>query len=248
MEMLHDANNKPKTDASNDGTQGALKRAAQGSKIKKHWNAAELRAKLAEMKLHIMAGLDDQEIQQMIGVSSVARYNELKKELYRQEQASLNQKSTEDVYLEYSWAQQQVIRELDDALANIPENQPNAVVGALRAKSEIIDKILKTGQDMGIINKEPERKTVLHGHVVANMSMADLRKAIVGETNQLAGALARYGEVGMGDADLPGSRPDAPTFTSQEKGGMNKSGPTKAEAARLSRQAVKRTKVIDVPE
>ena len=174
----------------------------------------------------------------------VGKYNELKKELYRQEEASLQSKTTEDVYLEYKWAQEKCLEDLDNAIVAIPENQPNAVVGAIKAKSEILDKILKTGQDIGVIAKTPERKVIIHGHIVAQMSNKELRQTIAQETRMLASAVDKYGDV-----DMMGNPIDskAPTFSPQGKTGMNLSGPVKAAAARASRQAVKRTKIIDVP-
>jgi len=226
------------------GTTGAIKRAAQGTALKKSYSAAELRAVLYEMKLRLSDGSTDEEVMTLLGISTVGKYNELKRELYRQESADVRQKSTEDVFLEYKWAQEKCMRDLDDAMKGIPENQPNALVGAIKAKSDIIDKILKTGQDIGVINKEPERKVVIQGHVIAQMSNNELRKLIAQETSSLADALAKYGDVDMdGNAIDDG---DGPTFSAQEKTGMSMAGPAKAAAARASRQAVKRTKVIDV--
>lgn len=225
------------------GTTGAIKRPAQGSALKKHYTAAETRSLLYEMKLRLMEGDNDEEVMQLIGVTSVARYNELKRELYRQENAELQKKTTEDVYIEYMWNQQKCLKDLDDAIRGIPENQPNALIGAIRAKSEIHDKILKTGQDIGVIAKEPERKVVIHGHVIAQMDNVSLRKLIAQETNSLADAISKYGDVDMEGNPVNDS---GPSFSSQEKSGQNTSGPAKASAARASRQAVKRTKVIDV--
>lgn len=230
---------------SDSGVNGAIKRPAAGSALKKSGlTAAEVRALLYELKLHLMSGdKTDEEVQQLLGVS-VGRYNELKRELYRQEQAELAGKTPEDVYLEYKWAQTARIKELDMAMSNIPENQPNALVGAIKAKSDIIDKILKTGQDLGIIAKEPERKIVIQGHVIAQMDNNALRKLIAQETNQLSEAIAKYGDTDM-DGN-PISETPTPVFSEQSKSGMNMAGPTKAAAGRASRVAVKRTKVIDV--
>ncbi len=227
------------------GVTGAIKRPAHNSNLKKSYSVAEVRALLYEMKLRIKTGDTDEEIMALLGITTVGRYNELKRELYRQENAEIQKKTTEDVYLEYMWAQQKCIDDLKDAMKMIPENQPNALVGAIKAQSEIHDKILKTGQDIGVISKEPERKVIIHGHVVAQMDNTSLRKLIAQETNQLAGALAKYGEV-----DMEGNQigDNAPKFLPQGKDGMNLSGPVKAAAARKSRMAVKRSKVIDVEQ
>lgn len=226
------------------GTTGAIKRAAQGTQLKKTYSAAELRSLLYELKLRLMEGSTDEEVMTLLGISTVAKYNELKRELYRQESAELTNKTVEDVFLEYKWAQEKCMKDLDDAMRDIPENQPNALIGAIKAKSDIIDKILKTGQDIGVINKEPEKKVVIQGHVIAQLSNAELRQMIAQETNALAGALAKYGDVDMDGNSIDDTL--APTFGPQEKSGMNMSGPAKADAARKSRQAVKRTKIIDV--
>lgn len=220
-----------------------VKHATPGSPLKKHFSAAQVRALLTELKLRIQDGDSDDDIQEKLGVS-VARYNELKRELYRQENHALLAKTAEDVYLEYSWAQQKVITDLKELMGEIPENQPNAKVGALKAISDIHDKILKVGQDIGVINKEPEKKLVIHGHAIAKMSNGDLRKLIAQETMALAGAIAKYGDTDM--EGNPVAHDNGPTFSEQMREGMQLAGPTKAAAARNSRQAVKRTKVIDV--
>jgi hypothetical protein len=228
--------------SSDQGTNGALMRPANGSRLSKSYTVAQIRALLTELKLHLMSGEDDGTIQQTMGLTP-GRYNELKKELYRQEKAAIQAKSTEDVYLEYVWNQTKCLQDLETLIPHIPEQQPNAVVGAIKARSEIHDKMLKVGQDMGIINKEPERKLVIHGHVVAQLDNNDLRRAIVQETNALALAIAKYG-----DRDIDGNPIVAPepTFTPIERSGQNMAGPSKAAAARKSRHAVKRSKVIDV--
>lgn len=226
------------------GVTGAIKRAAQGTQLKKNYSAAELRALLYEMKLRLQEGDTDEEVMTLLGISTVGRYNELKRELYRQESADLRNKTTEDVFLEYKWAQEKCMKDLDDAMKGIPENQPNALIGAIKAKSDIIDKILKTGQDIGVINKEPERKVVIQGHVIAQMDNNALRKLIAQETNLLAEAISKYGDVDM-DGNPITDEP-MPTFSDQGKSGMKMAGPVKAAAGRASRVAVKRSKVIDV--
>lgn len=232
-------------------TTGGLKAAKDGSELKRKFKADELRVKLAQLQMLLAQGKSDVDCAQAMGDGGTAmrtsQYNELKRELYRQETQGLYGKSTEDVYLEYQWAQQQCIRDLDGMIAYAKDkNNANTIVGLVRAKSDIIDKVIKMGQDMGIYNKEPEKKMVIHGHVVAKLSQPELRKLIVRETQGLAGVFTKYG-----DRDLMGNPigqltagTEQPKFGSMEKTGLAKSGPEKAAAARKSRQ-VKRTKVID---
>lgn len=175
-----------------------------------------------------------------------AIYNELKRELFRQGQAELNGRTAEETFLEYSWAQQQNIQDLDQLIIDAGQ-QANAKLGAIRAKSEIQDKILKTGQDMGIIAREPERKLILHGHVVADMSDVQLRKLIATELGVFARVVERFGNTNMDgeliDADSVLALP-APQFSDDAKPKIAMGGAVKAAAARKSRR-VKRSKVID---
>lgn len=229
-------------------SQAALTRPPDTSPLKKRFKADVTRAKLAELKLWIMDGLTDLEIQEKMG-ETVTVFNELKRELYRQETARMLSKTTEDVYLEYQWAQAKCLADLEGMITSIQgetdSKQQNALVGAIKAKSDIIDKVLKTGQDMGVINREPERKINIHGHAVINMTNTDLRKAITQEMQGLSKVIDKYGARDMaGDLITDGAQ--GPSFSEQTKSGMAMSGPAKAAAARESRKVVKRQKVIDV--
>jgi hypothetical protein len=231
------------------GTKGALKRAKSGSTLKKAFSAIELRTVLADIKRMIGEGKSDRMIAEELGLNA-ARYNELKRELFRQETADLYSKSTEDVYLEYKWQQNRCIEDLDRMIADIDgdSKQQNALVGAIKARSEIIDKIVKVGQEMGVLERAPEKKLVIHGHAVAQLPDAELRKLIANELQGLQSIVSRYGERDMAGnliTDAP-QLPAPPAFNAQGKPGTSMGGAIKAEAGRKSRASVKRAKVIDV--
>lgn len=230
-------NGKTKTD-------DKLTAAANGGALK-HAPSAQ-RVILAELKCHIMEGKNDLEIQDVMMLTPT-QFAAYKKSLYAQESEDLRTKTTEDVFLEYKWAQEQCIRELDDAKAAFDsEKGGNAIVGAIKAKSEIIDKVMQIGQSMGVITKTPETKLVLNGHIIAGMSDADLRKEIAKEMGGLAQAMAKYGEVNMDGEPISDGPVMPPIFSEPKRTGMNVAGPSKAAAARKSQQIRKLGKVIDV--
>ena len=244
------------------GTNGALKRAASGNDgLKRRFKAADLRSKLAQIKADVALGKPDLQIADELGVSANA-YNHLKKELQRQETAALYNQSTEDVYLEYVWRQNKCVEDLQDMINDFQATkQYNAIVGAVRAKSDIIDRILKTGQDMGILEKAPERKMILHGVAIANMDNSNLRKLIAEELEGLAAIVSKYGDRNlMGDAIDVGDSSEAkspldvlsielpppPVFSAKGKPKQGAGGLAKAAAGR--KRHMKRTKGVAPPQ
>jgi hypothetical protein len=246
------------------GTAGGIKRAKQGSDLQKRHKAAVLRAHLGQLKKLIAEGKhSDEDMRDELNARihkesqdkrdelTVGQYNELKHELYRQGGADIEAKTTAEVFLEYQWAQQRVLEQLDDLIDKSGE-QVNAKLGALRQKSEIIDKVLKTGQDMGLIEKAPAKSIHLHAHAIAKMGDTDLRNLIAQEMSGFHDVMKRFGATDMDGKPVtddvePQRALPGPQFTDDMKPKMAMAGPVKSLAARASRRAVKRTPVIDVP-
>lgn len=232
------------------GTNGALKRPREGSKLSRSLSAIETRSLLAEIKKYLGQRVPDEEIAEKLCLTA-GRYNDLKKELYRQEIASLQSLTTEDVFLEYKWQQGECIGALDKMITAIGSDtkQHNALVGAIKARSEIIDKVIKTGQDMGVIQKAPETRLVVHGHALTSLSDAQLRKLVVTDLQGLGSLVEKYGMRDMSGKLLTDGGEDeaGPSFTGPGRPGLAQAGAGKAAAARASRATVKRSKVIDVP-
>lgn len=225
---------------------GTLKRAKDGSTLKRKFKAANLRSMLADMKAGIAIGKTDSELCEQLQVS-VATYNNLKNELLRQETARLYAQTTEEVFLEYSWKQGQCIIELDHMLERLSKNkQYNALVGAVRAKSDIIDKIVKMGQDMGVLEKAPERKMILHGVAVTNLDNNGLRKVIATELSGLAMIMNKFGDLDImgrplapkGEAlpAMPSAmQPAGPKFSDKGSPAIAKGGKSKAAGGAAAR-------------
>jgi len=104
-------------------------------------------------------------------------------------------KPREHVYVEYCIAQQQNILDLDRFIRELDSaRQYNAVVGAIRLRSDIVDKMVQRGMEFGVIRKEPERKEIVAGVVIADMTSGDLKKAILGQIRTMNEMIARFGD------------------------------------------------------
>ena len=211
-----------------EGTSGALKRPRDGSKLKKRWKTAELRSMLADVKRLLGEGKPDHEIAEELLLTAGA-YNDLKKELYRQETAEMYNLTTEDVYLEYKWRQMQCIKELDAVIElSKKEDNHNAALGAIRTKSDIIDKLVKIGQSMGVLDSAPERKLITN------------------EMQGLRSVMAKYGDADMSGKPIEPAAlevPAGPEFTDKAKPGKAMGGKAKVLAGKAGAK-MKRVKSV----
>ena len=118
-----------------------------------------------------------------------------KKLMLENKGAEIRGKSREQHYVEYCMEQDHTMRVLDTLVNGLDSaRQYNAVVGALRLRSEIIDKKVTKGFEFGVIRKEPERKEIIGGVIVADMTDDDLRKSIVTSVKSTAAMMKRFGE------------------------------------------------------
>lgn len=105
------------------------------------------------------------------------------------------------VWSEYRLQQLQAARELED-LAEIfrRSKQFSALVGAVKARSEILDKIVKTGQDLGLI-KRAAREVNITGEVdFTSMSVQELRVHLHREVRGLQDLLTPPIDISSGPA------------------------------------------------
>jgi len=101
----------------------------------------------------------------MLELLSVPReeWPELKAAVLEGEGERLESQSDREVYGEYVTRQVSIRNTLVDIQREFQGSEQKnsvALVNCLRAQSEIYDKILKVGQDMGFVRREPERQEV----------------------------------------------------------------------------------------
>ena len=84
------------------------------------------------------------------------------------------------VYAHYVLEQRGCLRELQLLIDNFKHsNQQTALVGAIKAKSEILTKVLDKGQDMGIIDRKAKRIEFIGSLDVRNMSEIEIARSIM---------------------------------------------------------------------
>lgn len=111
------------------------------------------------------------------------------------------------IFCEYRDAQFLAARELEElALAFKDSKQFSALVGAVKARSEILDKVIKTGQELGLI-KRAAREIRLHGEVdIRKKSVKELRVILAKEVRGLRRMLGSAAE------EVPENTPAAAVF------------------------------------
>jgi len=122
-------------------------------------------------------------------------YHELKSKALQVQVEAIQKKTTEEVFVEYLFQQSACIRDLTD-LANeaYKKQHLQAQVSAVKGRSEIYDKIIKMGQDFGIIDKKPVRTESMLGVVVADLTDEDLKKRVASELGSLRGLMEKFGD------------------------------------------------------
>lgn len=230
-----------------------IKAPVKGTAAHARWSRSGLRRLLAELKANLADGKTDLEIAEEMFPdpkhgADVGAYNTLKRELYQQEKVDLHNKTTEEVFVDYVLRQEGCIRDLNQLIRDDAGKVRNAAttVGAIRAKSEILDKIIERGQEFGILEKVPEKKQVVAGVMVAQMDNEALRTLITKELTGLQGLVQRYGDEDMlGEKGVLDMRalPAGPEFTATQKPKESVGGIKKAAGAQAA-NAARRVKVI----
>jgi len=197
---------------------------------------------VAAIRAQLAAGVTPQRLMEDMELTE-ADFNDLMAKLYAEDRLSRIDKPPEQMFTDYCLRQEGVIKDLDRLIHKWTNgNQPQAVVGAARAKSEIIDRILKTGQELGLIHKAAERHLVIAGVAVSELNDSELRAKIAVQLEAVQSVMSRYGEIPMLEAKPPMRTHEpiqlAPTpaqkaaALSRSKGGMSKASGGHAAATR----------------
>lgn len=154
---------------------------------------SEIRGYFAKLRVYLTEGKDHEEIAGLFGFKW-ADYEEFLGKFYEQEVEDLRGRTTEHVYVDYCLHQHQNIHDLTKLVDHYDKTKQHAaVVSAVRARSEIYDKIIARGQELGFIDKKPETKLIA-GMVVAHLSTKELRSVITQELSGLEKLFEEFGD------------------------------------------------------
>jgi hypothetical protein len=97
-------------------------------------------------------------------------------------------------FARYLIDQERNLSDLSDLVTNLnSKTQYSVIVGAIRMRSEIADRIISTGQTLGVISKEPERRLLLGGISITDLKDTDLRKGVLDAIGGLSKMIDKYG-------------------------------------------------------
>ncbi len=141
---------------------------------------AEVRARLVRLQTLIAEGRGEVRILRETGWQP-AELTMLRRELTRIERALLL-RPTEELYVEYLLRQERNLEDLNTFVDNWQDHTDAvpSVVSAIRARAEILDKVIQRGQELGIVQKAVTRKALVVGGIrVEDLGTREIRELIV---------------------------------------------------------------------
>lgn len=148
------------------------------------------------------SGESDDDIIDALGVETTT-YTALKLQMLDDKAAELRTKPPEHVYVEYIINQEQNISDLTEMIGEFKKTkQYNAMVGAIRARADLYDKLIAKGQEFGVFRKTPERREIVAGLLVSDMTSHDLKTAITKAIGNLEAMTRRYGDNDILDVEV----------------------------------------------
>jgi hypothetical protein len=172
----------------------------------------QLQEAIATIYGYLSQGKSDKYIMKKMGLAS-EDYDSLKVAMFDAKADEVRARPNEHVYVEYIINQAGNIRDLTKMVKEFHKSkQYNAMVGAIRARAEIYDKLIAKGQEFGLIKKTPERKEIVAGVLVAELSNTDLKRAVVGELNMLDKLTKKFGDGDILELEAPGDLHHGPAL------------------------------------
>jgi hypothetical protein len=120
---------------------------------------------------------------------------ELLTQLIEDKALEIKGKPPEHVYVEHVINQTKNINDLTkivDSFDGIKNH--GACVSAIKARAELFDRLIEKGQEFGVFKKVPERREIVAGMLVADMSRGDLQAAITDAVSGLNTLMKKYGD------------------------------------------------------
>lgn len=166
------------------------------SRLRAEYGDAEVHRMLGNMRLDLVNGKDEAETAATYHWS-VEMVRALREAVYMQERLIVR-RSPEETFIDYALRQEGCARELNDLIPSLRADPKSigAAVTAIKVKSDILERVLKAGQDLDIISKAPKRHqvTVVDGIDVSGMSDPALRQLTMKVLSRFQRLVGRYGE------------------------------------------------------
>jgi hypothetical protein len=161
-----------------------------------------------EVRRRLVDGDSDLAIAEDLSLTRV-EYRRIKARMYETAIDGFSAKSAEEQFVDFTIEQEKCIQELDGMIKHFSTTkQHNAMVGAIRAKSQILSDIHRTGVKMGVVKQEASFDREVAGVRISELSNDELRKTIADELRNLKGVIDRFGEKPMSKVVEPSKLSD----------------------------------------
>lgn len=164
---------------------------------------AELAEAAKALFADLVSGEDPQEIADVMGWDADT-FATVQKAMLVSRAEEVRAKPADHVYIEYMIDQKRNIKDLTDLINNLDKKkQYNAVVGSIRLRAELTDRILERGFDFGILKRaeagggglgQGNTFNIIAGVDVSAMTAPQLRDAITGQLSELHGYIEAFGD------------------------------------------------------
>jgi len=163
----------------------------------------EFSALLASLRVHIANDDTDDEIMMALDLSPI-NLSTLKKKLADIDGGEITGQAPIEIFLEYLLRQKKIIVHLDaihsKAIAAKPV-QGQVAIGACKAKSDILDKIIDRGQSLGVYDKKPAELKLLGDIDLDGMDLGELKDQVHKEMEEIKRLVGdKMGEFEVGES------------------------------------------------
>lgn len=196
-------------------------------------------------------GRSEQEIADEMGLD-ISVVGALRVQMLEMKADELRAQPIEHTYVEYMLHQLENVHDLTDIIGKLRDTKQynQAMIGAIRTRAEIWDKLMVKGQECSVIKKAPERKEVGIITLVGELSNSELRKEIADSLGKLTAMVARHGETDFMKLPVPTVLHTGDVVEEEEeprkkkKGDKKKKkmGKSKSKTSRISKGRVKERK------
>lgn len=163
----------------------------------------EFSALLASLRVHIANDDTDDDTMEAMGLSPI-NLSTLKKKLADVDGEEITGQAPIEIFLEYLLRQKKIILDLDSIHTRAIEAKPvqgQVAIGACKAKSDILDKIIDRGQSLGVYDKKPAELKLLGELDLEGMDIGELKDQVHKEMGEIKRLVSdKVEEFGIGES------------------------------------------------
>lgn len=149
----------------------------------------------------MVEGEPEAEIMDHLGFD-VETFREARRYMLEIRSEEIRTRPHEHTYVEYLIEQRRNLHDLNTMIKACDSTKhSNALVGAIRLRADIYDRIIERGQEFGFIRKVPERKELVGGLIIADMSASELNLAIAKQLKDIQGMISKHGDTSIDGLD-----------------------------------------------